>query len=465
MLTVDPAASGLPLEELLVHVLAQLPEDARLAVTGPAPQAIATARAHGIADRLSTGASSTAIGGEPIATAAGGAGSPAQLIDRLDAAAAGHAVPRGDDGVFAGQRVAVVTNVPAPYRHGLFSRIHDRLHAAGAEFTVLFAGGADADRPWVTTDDLQFEHQVMRSVQMPWGHRSPLLPRDLERRLHALRPTVLLHGGMSPLTAPRAALYAKATGAAFGIWSGELATAPTTRGRGGLRRLILGLSDFAIAYGTLAAAYLRQSGYRGPIAIGRNSSAFPDGARARPERPDPVELVTVGDMATPGKGVDVLLSALALRPGLPCRLTVIGGGALLEELRSRAAGDGRIAFAGPLPHAEVQRRFLDADAYLTPTRLDRFGLALLEAMGAGVAPVMSTAPGLLADLGVHERNCLTVQDHEPESWARAIERITHDHELRGAMGERARRTVRGRWSLDHAADSMIAGLRLGVARA
>lgn len=461
---VDPGHGGLPLEELLVAVLAQLPESVRLELPGEPPHARACARALGIDERLTLGAGRPAIGGEEVRLQAGGAASAAELIARLDPEGAGHAVPRGDDGVFAGQRVAIVTNVPAPYRHGLFGRIHERIAAAGGDLRVFFASPGPAARPWMRAGATTYPAVVMRSVQMPWGERSPLLPRDLERRLHGFRPTVLLHGGMSPFTAPRALLYAKAAGAAFGVWSGELPGVPTNRGRGRLRRTILSGADFAVAYGTLAAGYLRQCDFRGPLVVGRNTSAFPDGPRERPERPETVELITIADLASPRKGVDVLIDALALRPQLPCRLTVIGGGALMDDLRARAGDDGRVVFAGPLPHAEVQERILGADVYLTPTRLDIFGLAVLEAMGAGLAPILSAAPGMRADLAVDGRNCIVVADHAPASWADAIERTVLDHDLRRAMGEAARRTLRGRWSLDHAADAMIAGLRLGVAR-
>jgi glycosyltransferase involved in cell wall biosynthesis len=446
--------------ESLIHALAQLPEQISLELPEIGAREALVARAYGIDGRLRTGPVPAFLNGTgrldvPLE------GSNAVLVDRLDPAAAGHSPDHGDDTLFAGQRIAIVTNVPAPYRHGLFSRMQDRLEAAGASMRVLFSGDGARDRPWVGTGGLRFDYEVMRSLEIPIGLRRPLLPRDLEARLRAFSPTLLLHGGMSPLTAPRAIRYARRTGIPVGIWSGELIGVSTTRGRSGLRRWIFGRTDFGLAYGSPAVAYLRTL-YDGPVVIGRNSSAFAPGERARPERPDPVELVTVGDMAGPGKGVDLLVDALALRPDIPCRLTVIGGGTLLAELREKARPDARITFTGPLPHAEVQQRFLQADAFLTPTRVDRFGLALLEAMGAGLAPVTSTEPGLLGDLGVPERTCLIVPDFQPSSWAGAIERIAGDHDLRNAIGDRARRTVHARWSLDHAADAMIAGLRLGV---
>lgn len=461
------------LAERLVHVLAQLPDEMHLELPEHA-LAQTTAEAYGVAGRLRTTAAppgagaarfTNAGGSSPVEVGAsdGGDLSLAECVAKLDPSGRGHEVPRGADGILAGHRVAIVTNVPAPYRLGLFSRLQERLDGAGGALRVFFSASTQAGRPWVTEEGIAFDHERLRSVTIPKGHRRPLLPMDLERRLAAFGPTIVLHGGLSPLTAPRAALAAHRFRAAFGIWSGEIPTAPSARGRlqTAYRRRLLSRADFVVSYGSLAGYYVREmSG--APLVIGRNSSALPPGGRARPLAPSPVELLTVGDMAGPGKGIDVLLEVMRRRPSLDCRLTVVGGGALLSDLSAAAAADPRVRFTGPLPHAEVQALMAGSDAYLTPTRLDRFGLALLEAMGTGLATVMSANPGARSDLAVPESNCLVVEGHDAASWSAAIDRICTDHELRRRLGESAGRTVRGRWTLDHAADAMVAGLRLGA---
>jgi glycosyltransferase involved in cell wall biosynthesis len=152
---------------------------------------------------------------------------------------------------------------------------------------------------------------------------------------------------------------------------------------------------------------------------------------------------------------------LAQRPRLECKLTVVGGGSLLPKLRSAAEGDARIHFAGALTPAEVAAAYSSADVFLFPSRQDVFGLALVEAMHAGLATVSALAPGAVADLCVHEENCLLVPDHDPTRWADAIERVTTDTSLRRRLGAAARETVRRRWTTGHSADAFVAGVRLG----
>jgi glycosyltransferase involved in cell wall biosynthesis len=223
-------------------------------------------------------------------------------------------------------------------------------------------------------------------------------------------------------------------------------------------------SDFAIAYGFLAGEYLRGLRRDLPLVYGRNTSDAFAVERKRPERPETIQLLAVADMAKPGKGIGVLVDAIKDLPGLACSLTVVGPGAQASGLEERSKRDERIRFVGALPQVEVRKRYAESDVFLFPSsaEADVFGLALVEAMGSGLAPVASTSPGAAADLAVDGWNCVLVGDHAPETWARALETVVLDHDLRLSLGENAARTIKNRWMMDHACDAMIAGLRLGL---
>jgi glycosyltransferase involved in cell wall biosynthesis len=175
-------------------------------------------------------------------------------------------------------------------------------------------------------------------------------------------------------------------------------------------------------------------------------------------------LVAVADMAKPGKGIGVLVDALKALPALPCQLTVAGPGAQASGLEERAKADGRIRFVGALSPMQVRECYADSDVFLFPSsaEADPFGLALVEAMGSGLAPVVSDSPGAVADIGVDGWNCVAVSNHVPEAWADALERVVLDHDLRLSLGENSAKTIRDRWTMDHACDAAIAGLRLGL---
>ena len=440
-------------EALLVHVLAQLPDSFAAQLPAGSTAARRLARAYGVDDRLTEGRAEQLV--PERATLA-------EIVEDLGAGEPASA-RRGDDSVLAGHRIAIVTNVPAHYRLPLFAALEGRLREAGAELRVFFASAAPASRPWMRHEQLDFTHEFVPSVEVRLGERSRYVPRRLGRRLAGFAPTIVLVGGFSPAVAGQAALYARRRGVALGVWSGEIGGMSSARGRlrRVQRRLVVAPARFGIAYGSASREYLSALAPRLPIVIGRNTSVAAADAVV-PTSTQPVSLLTVAHLV-PRKGIDVLLEALRLRPDLACRLTVVGDGPERARLESLAAGDARIAFAGALAPDRVSAEYRRADVFLFPTHADVFGLVLVEAMAAGLATAVSRAAGAAADLCVDGVNALVVPDHAPESWAAAVARLVGDHELRARLRRRAAATVAARWTLAHAVDAMVAGLRLGAA--
>jgi hypothetical protein len=467
--------------DLLVQALAQLPDDVRLEVDAghsERPTVELLASAYGLDHRVSFVTRGGAAGrgvvvrsnppespiGPPATSAA--CTSMAELVESLsrpdDPAAS---LQRGSDEMFRGQRIALVTNFAAHYRLPLFEQISERLQEAGACFRVVFSGARARSRPWLVSDSApMFDHSSLRSIDLPLRKRPPHFPLALRRELRSFGPTVILSAGFSPFVTERVARVAAGERAKWGLWSGETEAMKTaaSRLRYVQRRAVVSRADFAVAYGHAAASYLRTLRPTLPIVYGRNTAPLPE-ARERNAKPRAtVELVTIGDLTSRRKGVDLVLDALGEAPDLDCGLTVVGGGKLLRRLSTRAAGDPRVRFTGALPPAATRRAVRAADILLFPTRSDVFGLVLVEAMGSGAAVIASTAPGAIADLAVPDHNCVVVPESEPRAWARAISRLIADQDLRLKLGARASAAVRSRWTIDHAADAMVAGLRLGL---
>jgi Glycosyl transferases group 1 len=450
--------------ELVIHALAQLPDPVVVQLpNGLAAQAHLEllAAAYGVDERLSFG---PARGARVADALLADEVSLAELVEALSEEDDSPASLHSGDEILRGERVGLVTNLPANYRIPLLNTMAKRLRAVECRFRAFFCAQSHDARPWLTSAErLEFEHEFLRSVALPIRRRPPLVPLNLEAALAAYRPTILLSAGFSPAVSGRVARQARRRKIAFGVWSGEHDRMGTAQGRARRlqRRRLLGRARFAIAYGSVSARYLRGLAPSLPTVIGRNSAPVPAGAGVL-QANLPVELVTVGDAADARKGLDVVIDALRRRPEVDCRLRVIGGGALLSELESRASGDRRIEFVGKRNPAETQRMLRDADVFLFPTRSDIFGLALVEAMGAGLCVLVSPAAGAVDDLCVHRRNCVLVSGHNPEAWGAAIAEVVSDCGLRQDLGKRARSTVDRRWTIEHAADAMIGGLRLAV---
>ena len=166
-----------------------------------------------------------------------------------------------------------------------------------------------------------------------------------------------------------------------------------------------------------------------------------------------VEALLLGTVANlfPRKGYDVMLRALPLiiREAPAVHYVMIGTGenAYEQELKSLAARLGiedRVHFVG---FQEDVAPFLSAlSLYVHPARMEGFGIAVVEALGAGKA-VVATRVGGLPEVVDHERTGLLVAPDDPEELSAAILSLLRDDGRRKAMGERGAQVVRERFTV------------------
>jgi glycosyltransferase involved in cell wall biosynthesis len=156
-----------------------------------------------------------------------------------------------------------------------------------------------------------------------------------------------------------------------------------------------------------------------------------DRFRARP-RPasDRVRILFVGgDFAR--KGGPELLRAFAALPG-HCELDVVTSAEVPGADRVRVHHG-----LGPDDPALV-RLYEDADVFALPTRADTWGLAVAEAMAAGL-PVVTTAVGALPELVTDGVQGLVVPPGEVAELAGALLRLVDDAGLRARLGAAGRK--------------------------
>jgi len=147
------------------------------------------------------------------------------------------------------------------------------------------------------------------------------------------------------------------------------------------------------------------------------------------------------------KGHRYLLEAVGnLRRSLPLvRLVLVGYGALEEDLKRRSGElglQGVVTFAGERDSAEVLGGF---DVFVQPSLYESQGIAILEAMAAGV-PVVASDVGGVRDAVRDGETGLLVPPAAPGPLAAAILRLLGDQDLRGRVIDRAGRDVRERYS-------------------
>jgi glycosyltransferase involved in cell wall biosynthesis len=123
-----------------------------------------------------------------------------------------------------------------------------------------------------------------------------------------------------------------------------------------------------------------------------------DPTGSAPGTPDGGRLLCVAAVVA-HKGQDVLLEALGGLSELRWSCTLVGTldrePSFVAGLYRRIAGAGiadRVRFAGPLGRSELARQYRSADLLVLPSRLEAYGMAVTEALAAGL-PVVATAVG------------------------------------------------------------------------
>jgi glycosyltransferase involved in cell wall biosynthesis len=166
----------------------------------------------------------------------------------------------------------------------------------------------------------------------------------------------------------------------------------------------------------------------------------------------PTDLViSVVASLTPKKDHGNLLGALGRLAVRGIRPFVLFAGdgplrdALIAEVRERSL-ETRVKFLGERP--DVHALLLASDVAVLPSK-EREGCSnfLLEAMALGVA-VVATDVGGAREIIENEKTGILVPSRAPDQLALALERVLGDAALRAALGDRARRAVNARFSIE-----------------
>ena len=186
--------------------------------------------------------------------------------------------------------------------------------------------------------------------------------------------------------------------------------------------------------------YLTGLGRTGPMLVLYNS--VPEASVVPLEAARNVLLFTAG---TEGKrkGAYVLMEALQ-RPELAEVDAAFHLAAVIEPLESQFATADlpqRITRQGYLPHADLLRLMRECDVFLMPSFGEGFPNSLLEAMAAGLTPVV-TPVGAVPEIVTDGQDGLVIPAGDAEALAGAIRRLADDPALRLQLARSAQERVR-----------------------
>jgi glycosyltransferase involved in cell wall biosynthesis len=169
-------------------------------------------------------------------------------------------------------------------------------------------------------------------------------------------------------------------------------------------------------------------------------------AVTRRPAPGPLRLLFVGRM-TVSKGILDLpaIDARLAELGVEATWTLQGTGPEEGALRRLWDSHPRVRWSGLQPMERVLAQYLDHDVLVLPCRHEGLPVALLEAMAAGVVPVISDLASGIRDVVDPGVNGFRPPPEDPAAFAAAIATLAADRERLEAMGRAARATVVARF--------------------
>jgi glycosyltransferase involved in cell wall biosynthesis len=158
---------------------------------------------------------------------------------------------------------------------------------------------------------------------------------------------------------------------------------------------------------------------------------------------EPGRILFLGQIE-PRKGIYELLEALAaLAPRHPHAVLAIGGQGEVDEVRRRAAALGiadRVQLLGWLTGADKQAELARAAIFCLPSHAEGLPMAMLEAMAAGKAVVVTGVGGIPHAVRDGDNGLLVDPGNVP-SLADALGSLLDNDARRRELGERARATI------------------------
>lgn len=185
-----------------------------------------------------------------------------------------------------------------------------------------------------------------------------------------------------------------------------------------------------------------------------------------PAADGPIVIGTVKALET-HYGIDTLIQAFALlrqtlatsQPDMAERLVlrIYGAGSQLQRLREQAQAAHiahLVEFKGRIPHADVPEALRALDVYVALSRMDSFGVAILEACSCALPVVVSNADGP-AEVVVDGQTGYIVAREDAHAAADRLQELVLNPELRQRLGAAGRARVLREYTWSKSLDMML----------
>jgi glycosyltransferase involved in cell wall biosynthesis len=138
-------------------------------------------------------------------------------------------------------------------------------------------------------------------------------------------------------------------------------------------------------------------------------------------------------------------------------LTLIGEGSRLAQYKASVANFGlkdRVDFTGWLSNREIQKLVEQSSLGLFPSRIESFGLSVVEAMAAGL-PIVTASGGAIPENVKEGVTGMLVPINNADALTKAIISALENPQQAESLAKAAKTEVQKKFTWDKTADSVI----------
>ncbi|HEY4083227.1 MAG TPA: glycosyltransferase family 4 protein [Burkholderiaceae bacterium] len=359
-------------------------------------------------------------------------------------------------------RVALVTNIPAPYRLPIYDLLAE---VPGIELKVYFCSGREPDRQWDLAA-LRAEHFFFRERFLTFKGRFIHFNSGVWRALSAQQPQAVVTTGFNP-THLAAFAYARRKRVPHipmtdGTVESEAKLTPIHRL---VRRYVYARSSAFVGASEGSKALYRQYGVADPMMFKSHLCTDNERFERTLDGQRPYDFIFSGRFAVGKQPLFALQVAAdaARKMGRQVKLLFVGAGDLEPQMRREVVRLGAAVqadFAGFASQGDLPDHYAKARLMLFPTLDDTWGVVANEACASGLPVLVSPQAGVAGEL-VRDGQNGRVLPLDVDAWSTACAEVLSNAGLWRQMAERSRQLV-APYTYANAADGLHQAIRYSL---